>query len=152
MSADVIESATTARTAVEVAEGAAVIAQAGVVERTVTDMGSVFSAPRVVVVSVGSTATEIELTVKEDGVPKNLSAATGPLLWHSKRRDGTGVVQSGVAAWRTNGSDGVIYHQVTAAEVASVGELLVEFEVQGFNGGNLVLPILLMKIADRAKV
>ena len=85
----------------------------------------------------GSTATLLKFTLKKKGVALNLSAATGSLYFHCKDDEGVEITTQGTSAWFTDGSDGLITHQMLAIEVDTLRTYTAQFEVQGYNGGNL---------------
>jgi len=99
----------------------------------------------------GSTATVLRHTLKQDGVALDLSGATGSLYFHASDESGTAVVTDGAASWVTDGSDGVIEFQLTGAVVDTVGDVICEWEVQGYNGGNLKSYPFKLRILPSAK-
>lgn len=100
-----------------------------------------------------STAATLRHTITEDGVGLDLSGATGSLLFHCRTRSGDAVVTGGAAFWQTDGSDGVIQFLLTSAVVGSGPRaLFCEYEVQGYNGGDLITKPFILQVTKRAKV
>ena len=101
----------------------------------------------------GSTGATLQYTFVTAGVADDLSSATGSLFFHASTVDGVDVVTEHFSEWDTDGSDGVIK---TAMHVDIVNngarDLYCEFEVQGFNGGNLISYTFILRILKRAKV
>ena len=89
------------------------------------------------IVPKDSTATRLRFTITENGLPLDLSSATGPLHFNAKEIDGTVIASEVVAAWVTDGSDGVIEVQLPSLVVGTVRDVVASWEVKGFNGGNL---------------
>lgn len=120
--------------------------------RQVVDVDMHGGAPKIIEVPKGSTGTIVEVEYREANLAKNYQAASGSLYFHARTQDGTAVTTDGVATWTTNGSDGKIRRALSAAEVSAIRDLICEFEIQGWNGGNLVQPAMILRVTDRAKV
>lgn len=102
-----------------------------------------------------STSAILRHTITSDGAADDLSAASGDLLFHAKDEDGAAVATDQVAAWFTDGSDGKIQFAMTTLPAIVNGgarDLICEFEVQGFNGGNLITKAFILRVTKRAKV
>lgn len=100
-----------------------------------------------------STSTYVESTiVDKTGATIDLSVATGDLLFHARTQGGIAVVTGGVAAFKTDGTDGIVRFQATTALVGTVRDVVFEFEVQGYAGGNLVTKSAILRVMQRAKV
>lgn len=110
-----------------------------------------FAAMTVVEVPQGSTSSYLVATIKSDGVALNLSAASGSKLYCAKTIGGAAVATDVAAVWFTNGSDGKVKIQMTAALVTTARDLLMDIEIQGFGGGNLVTRTFVLRILPRAK-
>jgi len=106
----------------------------------------------VVEVPQGSTATDLVIEFRSDGVAVDMSAATGSLFFNVRTLENVALVDDGAAAWLTDGSDGKLKVTLTAALVGTVRDLYVDGEVQGYNGGNLVARQFILRITPRAKV
>ena len=108
----------------------------------------------VVTVPKDSTDSLLRVTlVDQDGDPETgLDAATGPLYFHAKTVDGVSVLQDGTATWTTDGSDAQIEFPLTANEVDTARDLLVEFEVQGLTSGDRVSRMFILRVLERARV
>lgn len=100
-----------------------------------------------------STASILRTPITFDGVALDLSSASGDLLFYCRTRSGVAVVDGAAASWYTDGSDGTIEIQMTAAVVSSgPRDLYCEFEIQGYNGGELVSDPFIVRVTKRAKV
>ena len=107
-------------------------------------------AMRVFEIPVGSTGSVFVATCKSNGAAIDLSGATGNLYYNAKTVDGAAVVTDGVAAFTTDGTDGKVQFPLTLL-AGSVRDLLVDLEVQGYNGGNLVAFTFKLRFTPRAK-
>lgn len=104
-------------------------------------------------VPVGSTSTVLRGTiVNASGTAIDLSGATGAKYFHSSTQAGGSLTYQGVASFTTDGTDGKVQFQLTAQEVGSKGSVRAEFEIQGYNGGNLVTEVFLIQATERAAV
>ncbi len=120
-------------------------------EQNEMSLSHAFSPP-VVRVPQDSTATVLRVTFHdEDGAIVDLSSATGAKLFHASTIDGTAVTTDGAAVFTTDGSDGQVQYQLTSAEVGIVRDLRCEFEIQGYNGGNLISEEIILRVVERAK-
>ena len=112
------------------------------------------SSPMAVVeIPEDSTAATIEYTFVTNGVPDDLSSATGPLYFHASDVNGAAVVTNQSANVTGDGSDGQVETAMNSA-IMSHGprDIYCEFEVQGFNQGNLISYTFILRILKRAKV
>lgn len=117
------------------------------------DMLTHSRAAAVVRVPKDSTATVLVCTfVDQSGTALDLSGATGSKYFHASTEDATSVTYQGAAAFTTDGSDGKVQFALTSTEVGTVRTLRCEFEVQGYNGGNLVGEMILLVVVERAAV
>ena len=103
-------------------------------------------------VSQGSTASLFRYVVlDEDNNPDDIRGGTA-VKFHAKTPDDVSVSLDAVAAYETNGSDGVLVYELTSAAVDIARDLWCEFEVQGLSSGTLVTDMFIMRINPRAKV
>lgn len=109
------------------------------------------SAMMVVEVPQGSTASYLVATLKSNGVAIDLSSASGSKLYCAKTTAGTAVATDVAAAWLTTGADGKVKIQMTAALVTTARDLLMDIEIQGFGGGNLVTRTFILRVLPRAR-
>lgn len=98
-----------------------------------------------------STATVLRMTLKKDGSALDLSSATGNKYFHAKTIGGTAVVTDLAATWTTDGSDGQIQITLTSALVGTVRDVICEWEVQGYNGGNQKSKPFILRVLPGAK-
>lgn len=102
-----------------------------------------------------STAAILRHTITSDGVADDLSSASGDKLFYATDEDGVAVVSAIASAFFTDGSDGKVQVQMSAATAVVTNgprDLICEFEIQGFNGGNLVTKPFILRVTKRAKV
>lgn len=103
----------------------------------------------------GSTASILRYEFITDGVADDLSAATGDKHFYAKTLGGVQVVDQGIASWATDGSDGLIDFTLGAAMVGfgtAPRDLICDFEIEEFNGGELVSKPFIIRVTKRAKV
>ena len=106
----------------------------------------------VIEVPQGSTGSYLVLTFKNNGAALNLSSATGAKQYSAKTTAGAAVATDVAAAWFTDGTDGKVKVQLTAALVtAAPRDLLMHGEVVGFNGGTLVSRLFILRVVPNAK-
>jgi hypothetical protein len=111
-------------------------------------------AKQVMRVPQGSTAAVATCRFhKKNGDARNLSTATGSLLFHCSTEDGTAVTTNGAAFFKTDGSDGLVSYSLTATELDTIRNLRCEFEVQGVDGGveNLIGDMFMLMVLERAR-
>lgn len=107
----------------------------------------------VVEIPEGSTAAVLEYIFTTNGAADDLSSATGNLYFHASTRDGTAVVTDQTASWTALGADGSVETNMNSTIMDSgPRDLYCEFEVQGFNSGNLISYTFILRITARAKV
>jgi len=100
-----------------------------------------------------STAAVLEFIFTTDGAADDLSAASGNLYFHARTVEGVAVVTEQTAGWTAGGTDGSIETNMNSTIVSSgPRDLYCEFEVQGFNAGNLLSYTFILRILKRAKV
>ena len=90
--------------------------------------------------------------LKDDGDVRDISGATGALLFHASTESGTAVTTNGAASFTTDGTDGKLSFPLTATEVGTVRNLRCEFEAQGVDGENVISEMFMVMITERAKV
>ena len=107
----------------------------------------------VIEIPEGSTAAVLEYIFTTNGAADDLSSASGNLYFHARTVEGVSVVTEQTASWTGGGSDGSIETNMNSA-IMSQGprDLYCEFEVQGFNSGNLISYTFILRILKRAKV
>lgn len=110
-----------------------------------------YRAMQVITVPVDSTGSVLRLTLKNRGSALDLSSATGDVLYNAKTRSETAVATDATAAFTTDGSDGQIDITLTSALVGTVRDLIMDVEVQGYSGGNLVAWSFILRVIPRAK-
>ena len=107
----------------------------------------------VIEIPEGSTAAVLEYIFTTDGAADDLSSATGNLYFHASTRDGVSVVTDQTAGWTAGGSDGSIETNMNTTIMDNgPRDLYCEFEVQGYNSGNLISYTFILRITKRAKV
>ena len=100
-----------------------------------------------------STGSVLEVTIVSDRSAVDLSVATGDKYFHARTKDGAAVVTDLAATFTGDGTDGKIRAGMTAVIVESgPRDLICEFEIQGYAGGNLVSDSFILRIRPRAKV
>ena len=101
----------------------------------------------------GSTGATLEYTFVTDGAADDLSSAVGDKFFHASTVDGVEVVTEHLADWVTDGSDGKV-ETTMHVDIVNNGarDLYCEFEVQEFNGGNLISYTFILRVLKRAKV
>ena len=99
-----------------------------------------------------STAAVLEFVFTTNGAADDLSSATGNLYFHARTVEGVSVVTEQTAGWTSAGEDGAIETNMNST-IMSQGprDLYCEFEVQGFNSGNLISYTFILRILKRAK-
>lgn len=108
------------------------------------------AAMKVVEIPVESTASIFVARFMSGGSAVDLSSATGSKLFCARTRSGTAVVTDGVASFTTDGSDGKVQFPL-ALLVTEVRDLIVDVEVQGLSGNNLVCRSFILRVIPRAK-
>ena len=88
----------------------------------------------------------------EDGEVRDISGATGSLLFHASTEGGAAVTTNGSAYYTTDGSDGKLSFDLTTTEVGTARNLRCEFEAQGISGENVISEMFMLMITERAKV
>ena len=110
------------------------------------------SSPMAVVeIPEDSTAATIEYTFVTNGVPDDLSSASGPIYFHASDVNGAAVVTNQSASF-TGGMGEVETAMNSAIMSHGPRDLYCEFEVQGFNQGNLISYTFILRILKRSKV
>lgn len=107
------------------------------------------------VIRVPKDSTNATVTVRfhdEYGQPRDLSGATGSILFHASTEGGTAVTTNASAAFASDGSDGKVTFSLTSTEVGTARNLRCEFEVQGVGSENLISEMFLLMVTERAKV
>lgn len=108
------------------------------------------------VMRVPQSSTAAVATVRfhdEDGNVRDLSSATGSLLFHCSTEDGTAITTNGAASFTSDGTDGKVSYNLTGTELDTIRNLRCEFEVQGVDGGseNLVSEMFMLMVTERAR-
>ena len=98
------------------------------------------------------TGSILRVTYKDGSSVIDLSVATGSIYFHAKDENGTAVTTDGTASFFTDGTDGIVQHTLVSGEVGTVRRIFCEYEVQGYNGGNLISEMFVLDVIDRAKV
>ena len=107
----------------------------------------------VIEIPEGSTAAVLEYIFTTNGSPDDLSSARGNLYFHASTRDGVAVVTEQTAGFTGGGADGAVETNMNSTIMDSgPRDLYCEFEVQGFNSGNLISYTFILRITKRAKV
>lgn len=102
-------------------------------------------------IPLGSTASYLEFQFRESGSPVDLSSATGSIYFNAIDVDGNVIASDKSAAFSTDGTDGKVRTQMNSALADTRRDLYVDFEVQGYGGGNLVGELFILRIMPRAK-
>lgn len=76
----------------------------------------------------------------------------GSVIFYARTIDGTAVVSGDAGAYTTDGSDGVLEFNCTAALVGTERDLWCEFEVTGLTNGSSITKLFTLRVMPRAKV
>lgn len=106
----------------------------------------------VVEIPQGSTAAILDYAFVTEGVADDLSSAGGNKYFQASDVNGVAVATDHLADWSTDGTDGRVQTTMNEALVGTVRDLYCEFEVEDYNGGNLISYTFILRILKRARV